>query len=752
MVLGYSSQGGNGFVGVGWGLSGFGTVERASKGRGTPRFDGSDVYYLGGQELVPCAAADPNPSCSTGGTHVTKQESYVRVLFDGGANRWTVWSKDGTRTIFDPVYQIAAGTVTWGQTSRVDTHDNAVSYAWACLGGDCYPDAVTLGPYSVTLYRETRPDILSRASGSANSMRTTSYRLRSILVKLETSPIRAYELSYSTSGATGASRLTQVTQYGKDVVIDGAGQITGGTALPPHVFTYQGDSSNRGFASWPEEETVQEPWIPPSGFPGDTPNTGTGADGPLAVGSGAPVYVDGTRAALAQSSLSGSTTLSVTGVVGSFVAGNEVLIIQMAGPTSGRYEARTLDAVTGTTLTLATPLAFDFGAGATDKTQVVRIPNHTTVTVHSGGTLTAHAWDGSTGGVAFFRATGAVLVESGGVLTVAGLGFSGGTGGTVSGLASNGGNGGLGGQGDAINTSCGSPVGYCDSCTEPPCKNIVGGAGVAAWSGSGAPVQAGSCGRSCNQHWCYGGDGGGGGISGNPGAAANPGQTGAGQAGGPAGAGGTNPSTGALLLLGGGGGGGHGGMQGVGAGGGGGGGGGARRSYPNLGDGSAGSAGGKGGQGGAGGLGGPGGGILVVTADSIVVAGAVSAAGASATSAAAGSPGEAGGAGGSGGSGVNNAYGDARGVQGEGGRGAAGGTGGSGGGGGAGGIVSLRATQIDTSGGTVVVVGGNGGNGAAGGVGGAGGAGPVTRGPGPGGVVGTNGTPGKTGRLLTQII
>jgi hypothetical protein len=97
--LGYSSEGRNGFVGVGWGLSGFSTIQRANQGLGTPKFDGNDVYMLDGQELVPCQAGSVSPSCTSGGTHSTKIESYLKIHFNSGANTWTVWAKDGTRTL-----------------------------------------------------------------------------------------------------------------------------------------------------------------------------------------------------------------------------------------------------------------------------------------------------------------------------------------------------------------------------------------------------------------------------------------------------------------------------------------------------------------------------------------------------------------------------------------------------------------------------------------------------------------------------
>lgn len=99
IALSYSSEGRNGFVGVGWGLSGFSTIQRVNKGLGTPKFDADDVYVLDGQEMVPCVGGSVSPSCTSGGNWSTKIESYLKIRFDSGTNTWTVWAKDGTRTL-----------------------------------------------------------------------------------------------------------------------------------------------------------------------------------------------------------------------------------------------------------------------------------------------------------------------------------------------------------------------------------------------------------------------------------------------------------------------------------------------------------------------------------------------------------------------------------------------------------------------------------------------------------------------------
>ena len=250
-ALAYSSERRNGFAGVGWALTGFSTVVRTKAGRGVPRFDATDVFVLDGQELVPCPGAMQSPGCAAGGSHATKDESYLRILYETGTNSWKVWGRDGTLTVLGAVYQTTSGTLRWGQSSTTDTHGNTTSYVWTCADGDCYPSSSTFGPYSVTFYRETRPDITSFATGSGVGW--TRYRLRSVLVARQGAPIRAYRLTYGGSAVTGRSVLTSVQQFGTDVAIDPAGVISGGTSVPARTFGYQGDPLAGSLRPWPAQ-------------------------------------------------------------------------------------------------------------------------------------------------------------------------------------------------------------------------------------------------------------------------------------------------------------------------------------------------------------------------------------------------------------------------------------------------------------------------------------------------------------------
>lgn len=147
----------------------------------------------------------------------------------------------------------------------------------------------------------------------------------------------------------------------------------------------------------------------------------TGLDGSLVVTD--TRYVDVDRYAMTEVITAGSVTLPFSSGL-NIEPGDEVLIITMQGADAGTYETASVADASGAVITLTTGLTYSYD-GANDKVTVQRVPNYTDVTVENGGTLTAHAWDGETGGVIFFRALN-VTVKAGGEIKASGLGHTGG--------------------------------------------------------------------------------------------------------------------------------------------------------------------------------------------------------------------------------------------------------------------------------------------------------------------------------------
>ena len=119
-----------------------------------------------------------------------------------------------------------------------------------------------------------------------------------------------------------------------------------------------------------------------------------------------------------------STSLTVTSTTG-FAAGQRVIVHQTMGSNAGRWEDAVVSAVGTATLTLTSPLKYSYSLAGTNRAQVVLVPQYKNVTI-TGGTLTAPAWNGSTGGILAIKASG-TLSQTGGVIDMTGAGYRGAT-------------------------------------------------------------------------------------------------------------------------------------------------------------------------------------------------------------------------------------------------------------------------------------------------------------------------------------
>ncbi len=227
LSLGYSSSGGQGWVGVGWSLAGFATIERTGPGGGAPQFyDAADTFLYDGQELVPCAWDSVSPSCTSGGTHSTRIESYLR--FRRTDNTWTVTAKDGTSFTLEPIAWVASMPSRWGLRSATDLHGNQVLYGWVCNEGECYPSGIDYNGTHVGFIWESRPDIYTYATG--RGLVRVTWRLKAVDVQVSGSRLRGYQLAYTTT-PSGRSQLASVRIFGRNATLDYSGNFYG-ASLP----------------------------------------------------------------------------------------------------------------------------------------------------------------------------------------------------------------------------------------------------------------------------------------------------------------------------------------------------------------------------------------------------------------------------------------------------------------------------------------------------------------------------------------
>lgn len=218
-----------------------------------------------------------------------------------------------------------------------------------------------------------------------------------------------------------------------------------------------------------------------SRFAEATGYAGSGADGAVTIvgptnGPQNPYFTDNTRTYLTAAAAAGATTLTVASSSG-FAANNVVLVISMLGSTAGIYEFRTVSSIpSGTSIALSAALtnAYPIYSAGASVTQVLRVPQFTTVTLNSGGFMSARAFNGQTGGVVAFLASSGVTINYNatysGRISAVGKGYqAGGT--NAAGSGPGGGGVGIGGS----NTSPGSG----------PVRLIMGSGGGGGSAGAG---------------------------------------------------------------------------------------------------------------------------------------------------------------------------------------------------------------------------------------------------------------------------
>jgi len=140
---------------------------------------------------------------------------------------------------------------------------------------------------------------------------------------------------------------------------------------------------------------------------------GSGSDGALIISA------DTTEAPIDSACTGTISTNSLSATNASFTTGQIILIHQTQGTGAGLYERNEIASYTAGTITLVNSLSRTFTAGA----QVRVLKQYTNVTINSGKTYTAKAWNGTVGGILAFLCNGTLTVT--GSIYGTGCGFRG---------------------------------------------------------------------------------------------------------------------------------------------------------------------------------------------------------------------------------------------------------------------------------------------------------------------------------------
>jgi uncharacterized repeat protein (TIGR01451 family) len=171
-----------------------------------------------------------------------------------------------------------------------------------------------------------------------------------------------------------------------------------------------------------------------------------GTDGAVTVAAANTVLNQ--YAVLATNAAVGATSITVTNIAdltsptfGALATGDLLLIAQMQGATidttdtanygtvtalgsAGRYELCTVGGVAGNVITFASGCTLRFAYTTAGRSQVVRVPQPTSLTVNAGASVVAPAWDGVRGGIVAVHVQGTATVS--GSISASAAGFRGG--------------------------------------------------------------------------------------------------------------------------------------------------------------------------------------------------------------------------------------------------------------------------------------------------------------------------------------
>jgi RHS repeat-associated protein len=234
LSLEYSSSAGNGLYGVGWKLNGLPRIARCrnlrADGNVAPPvvFDSTDGFCLDGQALLPTNAAHTE--------FHTLRDDFSRITIlgsdDKGPTSFEQRTKDGKILTFGGTAdarvertRIGASTVraAWAISRSEDRSGNFYRVSYKGTEGDIVADRIdytgsstdpTTARSVTFIYEDTRKDVdTAYLSG-------TLMRRRSRLVRLEMrapnarglDPLRTFSLQYATSGLTGRSLLSGVSE------------------------------------------------------------------------------------------------------------------------------------------------------------------------------------------------------------------------------------------------------------------------------------------------------------------------------------------------------------------------------------------------------------------------------------------------------------------------------------------------------------------------------------------------------------
>ncbi|XDD44718.1 RHS repeat-associated core domain-containing protein (plasmid) [Leptospira sp. WS60.C2] len=214
LTISYSSSGGNGILGKGYGISGFSYIKRdLSYGI---NYNSNDSYYSSDYgQLV-----DSNGNRSV---YYTKEESFVSFFPQGdsgqGPTEFIAYDKDGNRYTYGgsgaQLIHPNGAVRTWALREKREPHGETINYEWEVRKGEIYLTRISYagGVREIRIEYSTREDI--ETDYSEKTLTVRDWLISRIRFYSGNSHVHTYEFSYSNDLKTKDSLLTKI-QFEKD--------------------------------------------------------------------------------------------------------------------------------------------------------------------------------------------------------------------------------------------------------------------------------------------------------------------------------------------------------------------------------------------------------------------------------------------------------------------------------------------------------------------------------------------------------
>ncbi len=266
LALSYSSQAGNGPLGVGWSIASPAIV--CASRFGVPDYAACDRFEMNGEVLV-----GPDED----GAYHAFEESFVRIERHAASGTWTATSTRGTTMTFGEGGGTASrvfgpgGIAEWHLSSVTDVFGNRVDFTYtsgpAGDEGHLHPETIRYadGTRLVSFHYAPRSDVLSSYQGGVR--RVQSQLLEEVRVEVGGALHHRLWLEYETSSASGLSRLVSVQRFGQDCGISGPpAPGSGCSALPAATFDYAETGDLTPQERWTSQgiPADENPWFAPT--------------------------------------------------------------------------------------------------------------------------------------------------------------------------------------------------------------------------------------------------------------------------------------------------------------------------------------------------------------------------------------------------------------------------------------------------------------------------------------------------------